>query len=152
MDSKLNYFAYGSNMDTERILERGVRFSKSFHAVLEGWKLEFNKISYRNPNEGFANIVPCKGNFVEGVLYEINSSALSKLDKYEGYPEHYKRIKVQVRLDNGMQLEAVTYVANPKKIRDGLKPSREYLNHLLKGCDLLSKEYCEKLRLQETLD
>ncbi|MEM0053839.1 MAG: hypothetical protein QXL89_06610 [Nitrososphaeria archaeon] len=39
MDSKLNYFAYGSNMDTERILERGVRFSKRFHAVLEGWKI-----------------------------------------------------------------------------------------------------------------
>ncbi|MEM0053840.1 MAG: gamma-glutamylcyclotransferase family protein [Nitrososphaeria archaeon] len=46
-------------------------------------KLEFNKISYRNPNEGFANIVPCKGIFVEGILYEINSSDLSKLDKYE---------------------------------------------------------------------
>ncbi|MCX8189580.1 MAG: gamma-glutamylcyclotransferase, partial [Nitrososphaeria archaeon] len=55
------------------------------------------------------------------------------------------------RLDSGEQLEAVTYVANPRKIKDGLKPSREYLNHLLKGCDLLSKEYCEKLRLQETL-
>ncbi|MEM2180329.1 MAG: gamma-glutamylcyclotransferase family protein [Nitrososphaeria archaeon] len=145
INSSLNYFAYGSNMDPERMLERGISFSKRFHALLEGWKLEFNKISYRNPNEGFANIVPCKGNFVEGILYEIISSYLSKLDKYEGDPEHYNRIKVHVRLNNGIQLDAITYVANPKKIKDGLRPSREYLSHLLKGCDLLSKDIAKNL-------
>ena len=34
----------------------------------------------------------------------------------------------------------------------GIKPSREYLRHLLKGCDLLSEDYCKKLKKIETID
>jgi len=89
---------------------------------------------------------------VEGVLYDIADSDLKILDRYEGYPSHYERIKVVVRMDDGKMVEAVTYVAKPDKVREGLKPSKEYLNHLLKGCDLLSEEYCRKLRKLETLD
>jgi len=131
---------------------RGVNFLKREHAILEGWRLEFNKVSSRNPEEGYANIVKDENSVVEGVLYEINDSDLKILDMYEGYPNHYERIKVVVRMDNGERVEAVTYTAKPDKVKDGLKPSKEYLNHLLKGCDLLSEEYCKKLRRWETLD
>ena len=62
------------------------------------------------------------------------------------------RLKVKVKLDNGKEVEAITYIAKPSKVKDGLKPSKDYLNHLLKGCDLLSEEYCERLRRWETLD
>jgi len=148
----MRYFAYGSNMDPDRMRERGVNFLKREHAILEGWRLEFNKVSSRNPDEGYANIVKDENSVVEGILYEINDSDLKILDRYEGYPNHYERIKVVVRMANGENVEAVTYIAKPDKVKDGLKPSREYLNHLLKGCDLLSEEYCRKLRRWETLD
>jgi len=148
----VKYFAYGSNMDPDRMRERGVFFTERRRAILEGWKLLFNKVSSRNPSEGFANIEREEGSVVEGILYEIRDSDLEKLDSYEGCPEHYVRIRVRVKLDDGSEVEAVTYVANPSKVRSGLKPSREYLSHLLKGCDLLSKEYCERLRKLETLD
>jgi len=148
----MRYFAYGSNMDPDRMRERGVNFLKREHAILEGWRLEFHKVSSRNPDEGYANIVKDENSVVEGILYEINDSDLKILDRYEGYPNHYERIKVAVRMDNGEKVEAVTYIAKPDKVKNGLKPSRKYLNHLLKGCDLLSEEYCRKLRRWETLD
>jgi gamma-glutamylcyclotransferase (GGCT)/AIG2-like uncharacterized protein YtfP len=150
--AKMKYFAYGSNMDPDRMKGRGINFSKREHAILEGWRLEFNKVSFKNPKEGYANIVMSENSVVEGVLYEISDSDLRILDKYEGYPSHYGRIKIIVRTDDGEKVEAVTYVAKPDKVKDGLKPSREYLCHLLKGCDLLSREYCNRLRECETLD
>ena len=88
---------------------------------------------------------------MKGILYEIEESDLSKLDKFEGNPSHYRRTRIYVKLDNGEEVEATTYIAQPGKVNSGLKPIKEYLNNLLKGCDLLSKEYCEKLRRMPTL-
>jgi gamma-glutamylcyclotransferase len=149
----MKYFAYGSNMDADRMKqERGINFSKREHAILEGWKLVFNKIAYRNPNEGYANIEREKGSIVEGILYEIQESDLKLLDKYEHCPCHYNRLNVKVKLDSRDEVEAITYVANLNKVKRCLKPSKQYLSHLLKGCDLLSEEYCERLRKWQTLD
>jgi len=147
----LKYFAYGSNMDPERMRRRGIRFSRREHAVLEGFRLEFNKVSSRNPREGYANIVKDPESVVEGILYEIKESDLRKLDRREGYPSHYRRTRVYLKLDNGERVEAITYIAQPEKVESGLRPSKEYLSHLLRGCDLLSEEYCEKLRRTPTL-
>ncbi len=152
LNMKIYYFAYGSNMDPCRMIKRSVCFSKREHAILEGWKLVFNKVSSRNSNEGFTNIEREEGSIVEGILYEIECSDLEKLDRHEGYPEHYRRECVKVKLDNGEEVEAVTYIANKNRVKEGLKPSKEYLRHLLKGCDLLSEEYCERLRNWETVD
>jgi cation transport regulator ChaC len=147
----MRYFAYGSNMSKRRMETRGIRFSKREHAILEGWNLLFNKIS-SNDSEGFANIKKEKGKRVEGIIYDIKDSDIFKLDKYEGYPEHYKRKKIKVRLDNGDYVNSITYIANFEKVVQGLKPSKRYIEYLLEGCDLLSKEYCEFLKNQETLD
>ena len=148
----VKYFAYGSNMNIVRMRERGIRFSKREWAVLEGYRLVFNKIASRNRMEGYANIVEDRGNYVEGILYDIADEDLKKLDKYEGYPQHYDRKKLKVRLVNGETVKAVVYVAQQEMTSDELKPSKDYLNHLLKGCDLLSKKYCEKLKNVETID
>ena len=138
-------------MDPERMRKREIRFSRREHAVLEGFRLEFNKISSRNPREGYANIVKDPESVVEGILYEIKESDLRKLDRREGYPSHYRRTRVYLKLDNGERVEAITYIAQPEKVESGLRPSKEYLSHLLRGCDLLSEEYCEKLRRTSTL-
>lgn len=150
----MKYFAYGSNMNSDRMRERGINFSKREHAILYGWRLKFNKIASQNPKEGYANIEKEKDkeSVVEGILYTIQDSHIERLDKYEGYPNHYERLRVKVKLDNGEEVEAVAYIAKSDEVREGLKPSKEYLNHLLKGCDLLSEEYCEKLGKWETLD
>jgi len=82
----MKYFAYGSNMDPKRMKERKIRFSERKHAVLKGFRLEFNKISTRNPNEGYANIVRDEKGIVEGVLYEIRDEDIEKLDSTKDFP------------------------------------------------------------------
>ena len=147
----MKYFAYGSNMNPERMKERGIIFSKREYGILEGFRLAFNKIASRNPKEGYANITEDKNSKVEGILYEINDSDIEKLDYYEGYPEHYLKRKVNVKLKDGKVVSAITYIANPKKTSPRLKPTKEYLVHLIKGSDLLSSEYRNWLKNVETL-
>ena len=113
--------------------------------------MEFNKVSSQNPREGYANIVEDAESVVEGILYEIKESDLRRLDKFEGYPSHYRRTMVYVKLDDGEKVEAITYIAQLEKVKSGLRPSKKYLSHFLQGCDLLSKEYCEKLKRIPTL-
>jgi gamma-glutamylcyclotransferase (GGCT)/AIG2-like uncharacterized protein YtfP len=148
----IKYFAYGSNMNLKRMGERKIRFSQRNHATLSGWRLEFNKMASRNSQEGYANIVPDENETVEGILYEIEDSDISILDQYEGYPDHYGRSSVKVQLDETQKVESIAYIANPDKIKIGLKPTKEYLSHLLKGCDLLPELYCKRLMEVETLD
>ena len=56
---------------------------------------------------------------------------MRQLDKYEGYPDNYTRIKVNVFDEFGNQTEAITYT----KIRqlEETKPAREYLSTIQQG-------------------
>jgi len=148
----MRYFAYGSNMDPERMRKRSISFSQRIRAVLEGYRLEFNKVASRNPQEGYANVVKFEKGIVEGVLYEIPDSDLSKLDRFEGYPDHYDRLMIKVQLDDGQKLEAIIYIAQPDRIAEGLKPSRDYLDHLLAARDILSESYRRELEAWQPLD
>jgi len=148
----MKYFAYGSNMDRERMTKRGICYSQRVHAILKRHSLAFNKVASRNPSEGKANVVPDEEGIVEGALYEIRDSDLSKLDKHEGYPDHYDRLKMKVQLNEGQEEEAVLYVAQPYRTKEGLRPARGYLNHLLAGRDILSEPYYRRLSSWQTLD
>lgn len=150
----MNYFAYGSNMDEQRMkVERKITFSKRCAAHLPGYRLEFNKVAQSNDRMGYANIVVDSSGLVEGVLYDIDVTSLPKLDKHEVYPDHYLHIPIKVLLPNdGREFCAITYIANPNKVRDGLRPSKQYLGHLLQGKDVLSKGYLNWLETMETLD
>lgn len=147
------YFAYGSNIDEQRMkVERRITFSKRCVACLSGCRLEFNKVAKDDARKGYANIVADDSGLVEGALYDIDMTSLPCLDKYEGYPEHYLKIPIRVSLEDSSEVCAITYIANPAKVRDGLKPCQDYLNHLLAGKDILSKDYFEWLQGTETLD
>ena len=150
MAQKGYYFAYGSNMNPARMRERGAEFFSYRRGVLKDHRLVFNKLC-RLYEGGFgcANIEPHKGEVVEGVLYEVDwEQALPVLDIYEGYPNHYTKEIKKIETPSGEEVEAVVYVAHPSKIREGLKPSPDYLAHLLEACrlGLLSEEYCKKLK------
>lgn len=152
----MNYFAYGSNMDQERMKTRGAPFSERKHAVLEGYTLKFNKVATAidaKKGEGKGNIERdiTGAAIVEGVLYTITSAGLSKLDRCEGYPGHYDRREIDVRTDEGTKVRAWVYIAQPDMVVEGLKPTREYLSHYLKGKDLLSPNYYNWLEKTEIL-
>jgi len=144
---EMKYFAYGSNCNSAVMKRKGVRFTSRRRAVLRGFRLLFNKKAMRGnlPEDiGFANINEDADATVEGILYEIVDDDLERLDRSERYPDHYDRIDVTVESDAGRH-RCCTYRAQPDKIREGLKPSRNYLNHILAAGDFLSRQYHEAL-------
>lgn len=148
----INLFAYGSNISAYRMLnERKVNFISRKFAILENYKLVFNKVSKNNVYLGFANIEEYNDSVVEGALYEINDIDLKIIDRFEGAPNHYYRKIVDVICEN-IKEQAIVYIANPIMIRENIKPDKNYLNYILDGKDIFSKEYFEKLKLTETID
>jgi len=49
------------------------------------------------------------------------------------------------------QIEAYTYIACSESVKNGLNPSKLYLEHLLKGKKYLSKPYFDNLRKVKTI-
>ena len=153
------YFAYGSNMNPDRVRERGIVFEHAAAAALEGFALVFDKTSRAHAGLGHANVVPASGQTVEGVLYWLATvDEIAKMDRYESTPVNYSREVVHVRVAttdlphghppedaHGGLVTTWTYFANPAVRRPDLLPPRSYLNHLLAGRPYLSDAYYERL-------
>ncbi len=126
------YFAYGSNLDTAKMVNRTGPIREARRARLAGYRLAFNKKSL--DGTGKANIVSDPAGTVWGVVYLTAPEALSILDKYEGVAGgHYQRKAVHVRVDDNGEIEAVTYVAGSAFVDDSLSPSCDYLQTILSG-------------------
>lgn len=134
------YFAYGSNLNADRMRNREAFFTKREHAVLHGYKLVFAF----NSGSGFgsATVVPDENSDVHGALYTLEKGGLAKLDIFEWVPKGgYERVNITVSLDDGEMKKCVGYTCTEKYFKSGLLPSKEYLGHLLRGKDLLPSHY-----------
>jgi gamma-glutamylcyclotransferase (GGCT)/AIG2-like uncharacterized protein YtfP len=110
-------------MDAAQMIERGVHFTQRKVGVIDHHRLVFNKISGKYPGCGFANIEEDVSFQVQGLLYEVNESALRSLDRFEGVSSgHYFRATMEVNPNNDHRVEAIVYVAGPSHIQDGLSP------------------------------
>ncbi|CAN5377131.1 gamma-glutamylcyclotransferase [soil metagenome] len=151
------YFAYGSNMNParlgdQRLKERAVQMGPRIGGRLDGWRLAFNKIARSPEGAAACNIVEVPGEAVHGTLNEMPEAGLEVLDIWEGVAGgHYERRTVPVvRADTGETVEAVAYIA--LRVGEGLRPTRDYLGHLLAGRDLLPADYWERLKATPTFD
>jgi hypothetical protein len=136
------YFAYGSNMNPERMAQRGLSVVSARSATLKNAVLCFNKRSRRNPSWACANIGWAPGSRVEGVVYQLaDTYQIMKMDPFEGAPRYYSRERFTVETCTGEEIAAWTYVANPAVIDHQVKPLRWYVGQLLAGRDFLSPEY-----------
>jgi gamma-glutamylcyclotransferase len=151
------YFAYGSNMNVARLVdgrlkEKGVAIGARVAGRLDGWQLAFNKIARTPPGAGAGNILVTPGSVVHGTLNQMPDAGLEVLDVWEGVASgHYERCLLpMIRTDTGATVQAVAYVA--LKVGEGLRPTREYLGHLLAGRDLLPADYWEWLAATPTID
>jgi cation transport regulator ChaC len=135
------YFAYGSNMNPQRVAARGLTFDTVRGGVLRGVRLTFDKQSSDHPHSGHANLTFDAQSHVEGVLYRLRDpDEIALMDRFERTPINYSREMVEVQAD-GEPILAWTYFANPAVIRANLRPDREYLAHLLAGRAYLSDSY-----------
>jgi gamma-glutamylcyclotransferase (GGCT)/AIG2-like uncharacterized protein YtfP len=131
------YFAYGSNMDWERITMRDRAPSAQFllRATLPKHRLQFTRHSQKQ-NTGTADIVSDSGSVVWGVIFHIDDGDSDTLDSAEGVNSGaYRREQVTVFAENDSSRSLVrvrTYVVCEKK-SEHQPPARWYLDHILKG-------------------
>jgi len=156
MDERTYYFAYGSNICGKRLQKRlardGERFYKRIPAMIRGKKLVFNKKSRQNPELGYPSFIDVEGSILYGALYEVTMNGIYSLDSYEMYPHYYRRIMLEIETTKGEIIEAWVYIANPAKISENLKPSKDYLKWMILSDDILPDELIEELKSLETVD
>ncbi len=132
-------------MNPARVEERGLLTTDVVGAVLMHYELAFDKTAAHHQGIGHANIRRSQNQSVEGALYTlVDPEQILKMDPFERAPWNYGRDVVPVSVGE-QSYWAWTYFANPAFLQTGLKPSAEYLAHLLEGRELLSGPYFKKL-------
>ena len=148
----MKYFAYGSNCNPARMAAKKVTTTERVRATLPEYKLVFDKRALRDhlpETIGYANIAPAPEHTVEGILYTLDPDDRATLDASERYPDHYTRIEITVETEAG-PVDCFTYQARPEVTGEGLRPSRNYLNHILEARDFLSHAYYAALDRTQT--
>ena len=115
------YFAYGSNLHKEQMQKRCPDSRPIAMATLKGFELVFR---------GVADIVPKKGEFVAGALYEVSAKDKAALDRYEGYPTLYTRFTFPVKVKGLPHTHAFVYIMTGGVLRP---PTVHYWNTIRQG-------------------
>ncbi|TQV67781.1 gamma-glutamylcyclotransferase [Exilibacterium tricleocarpae] len=139
------YFAYGSNMNPARMATRGMGVVSIQPGRLANLRLSFNMRVANAPGNSHANVVYEAGAEVEGVLYRLTDPAeMVKMDPFESAPRSYSRDIFPIETPAGT-VPGWVYIGNQAVLEEGLRPPRDYLEHLLAGRDFLSEPYIARL-------
>jgi gamma-glutamylcyclotransferase (GGCT)/AIG2-like uncharacterized protein YtfP len=152
-------FQYGSNLSTER-LNGPRRLRGDAHVDRPAITEEDFEFRFDIPSRGYAasNIVRSSGRKIWGVVYKIPDYLIRRetaracnrrsLDAIEGQGENYDRVEIKVRWPDGSEPTApvITYLGCNSK--SDIKPSSEYVAHILKGLKehKLPEEYVRYVR------
>lgn len=130
--SKRLYVAYGSNLNIEQMKYRCPTARLYGIGVIEDYELQFKGY----PTNAYATIEPKDGSSVPVAVWEIQPEDEIALDRYEGYPSHYFKQDVPVKMDKG-EVNAMVYIMNLKM--DFGMPSSHYYRVVHQGyndCEL----------------
>lgn len=114
-------FAYGMNTNQDEMAFRCPSAYALGHARLIDHAFRFAV---------HADVVPCSGSYVDGVLWRITDQDLASLDILEGYPTYYGRDSLRVSIESRI-VQAVCYSMQPG--RADSPPSNSYMNMVLEG-------------------
>jgi gamma-glutamylcyclotransferase len=126
------YFAYGSNMNQERLESRVGKVSKVGVIKLPYWKLEFN-CGPRNTRYANITMTANRKDAVEGVIFELTPKQFRMLDEREGCPFFYQ--KMAVPLKDGKTMFAYICVNPDYRPLPKARAESKYMFHILKGCN-----------------
>ncbi len=136
MDSYFNYFAYGSNMLTERLTapDRCPSAKAVGVAFADGYSLDFSKFSKKDKS-GKATLFESPGQLQYGVVFTIKKCDLEKLDDAEGLGKGYdKKDNFNVTLvSTGTIQSTFTYIATYNSKHTHLRPFDWYLALVVAG-------------------
>lgn len=121
------YFAYGSNLKSERLRSRVTGADTRGAAHLDGYRWCCNKLGADGSAK--ANIVAHPGRRVWGVVFELETADFLTLDRFEG---GYARIEVEVAIPaNGERVRAQTYTS--VRLIPDERPSAAYRALMIEG-------------------
>lgn len=141
-------FAYGSNMNLNRLIKRVPSAVKVTNAFLPGYKLICNKVS--KDGSAKANIIKTD-NLAElalGVIFTINDKEKPLLDKAEGLGMGYNEDKLTFFDDTNNTYTAQVYIADSRAIDNDLLPYDWYKEFIVTGAiqNKLPAEYISQLQ------
>jgi gamma-glutamylcyclotransferase len=141
-------FAYGSNMNINRLTQRVPSAVKVTNAFLPGYKLVCNKVS--KDGSAKANIIKTDNpvELVWGVLFSININEKSFLDKAEGLGKGYNEDTLTFFDEANNSYAAQIYFADSKAIDNNLFPYDWYKEFIVSGSiqNKLPAEYISQLQ------
>ena len=142
-------FAYGSNMNLNRLTQRVPSAVKVCNVFLPGYKLVCNKVSKKD-GSAKANIVKTDnlGELVWGVLFYINSNEKPLLDKAEGLGMGYNEDTLTFSDETNNPYVAQVYIADSKAVDNNLLPFDWYKDFIVSGAiqNKLPVEYIYQLK------
>ena len=128
---RIQYFAYGSNMNRNQMAFRCPEAEVLETVRLEGYRLDF---CTNGGGCGVATIQPEEDSCVFGVLWSITEQDERHLDHYEGFPYLYKKETVTVTDRDGKEYIGMVYTMNAPYRDVPALPSQSYLHSILAGC------------------
>ena len=141
----LTYFAYGSNMLTERLQRRVPSATPIGAAHCAGWELAFHK----RGRDGSAkcSIFESPDGHVHGVVFELHAGERYLLDRAEGLGAGYELVELDVALGD-QRVEVFSYLAQPSYVDDSLVAFGWYHDLVLAGAaeHSLPEQYDEGIR------
>ena len=128
---QINYFAFGSNLSSPRLLQRIPQASKHCVATLTGHSLRWHKCGHDRSGKCDMHVTDNARDLVYGVVYRMTRLDRLELDIVEGEGRGYERRTVRVTATHGGIIEAFTYFATD--IDRLLQPYHWYKEHVLRG-------------------
>lgn len=114
------YLAYGSNINLEQMAFRCPDSKVITTGMLFDYELQFKRV---------ATIEPKEGSEVPVLIWELGGQDELSLDRYEGFPNLYRKEDVEVEI-NGETQKCMAYVMNKGEI---LPPNKQYFECILQG-------------------
>ena len=133
------YFAYGSNMDEERMKCRcpGARLAGA--AKLADYRFVLDV-------HGVATVIPEKGSAVSGLLWNITPNCEESLDVYEGVAKGcYRKEYLPVECGAGT-IKALIYISNRAELKG--KISSDYMDRVIAAAEAhdLPETYVDEIK------
>ena len=149
---KINYFAFGSNLSSSRLLQRLPEVTVSGVATLSQHQLCWRKNDLGQSGKCDIDFTGDSEHQVYGVVYLMTREEQLELDRYESEGFGYERKEIGVLNLEGDAIVAFTYYA--LDILDGQKPYHWYKEHVLRGAveHNFPEHYIESIRSTDSID
>lgn len=124
--------AYGSNLSRARIEGRIGPVGPRRTGSIPGFRLSLDKRASTGTHV-VANLRHTGADNCPAALHYLSLAQLQAMDRFEGTPDHYLRIALPFRQEDGSIVLAQTWIAHPDRLTAGLPAREAYLHHLNTG-------------------